>query len=269
MMPEISDSGASTVKSDAPDSLDAAPRSRRVWCLADLFNLRLWPSIPGRPTSADVKDGLEQLVSATSAIALSMENSADVDEIAVRIYGGWWFLGESKPSKTRRLLESAIRDMPGGRRPRVLFSIAESPVSAPGLRLMSTVRWSPLKASDWIVFPTIRCRLGGACSLESFSQSWLATGACPHEDCGVSLKDRLAARRQKTVDTLLSVDALHVARDVDTACVVVASDDDDMVPCLLTARTTTAASVVWMRRSAETSVYSSLTESAGIRTRQW
>ena len=64
----------------------------------------------------------------------------------------------------------------------------------------------------------------------------LATAAMcrPSEQLRGLVRSRTRNLRQKMVDELLTVDAVHLARARES-CVLIASDDDDMVPAILAA----------------------------------
>ena len=253
-----------------PPSSPPGPSRRTFWCLADLFNLGFWRrGVPGHPNLRDLKDGLDRVAELGLSVAAGRGLSGVVEELEIRVYGGWWQLGSVDPLPTRNMLDQAIRHLRRIPRPRLHVSIAESPLASPRSRLMHTVRWDGLRAEGWRLAPSRVCRLASACSLDQFARSWLRSGACPETGCTTSLEQALEAKRQKTVDTLLAVDALQLALEPTTACVAILSDDDDMVPSLLAARATRGVEVVWLRRARRPSVYDSVVKNAGIHVQQW
>ena len=114
-------------------------------CLADFFNLDLWPS--GRsPNQADLATGFSSLASAALTAAPL------VRDLTIRLYGGWH--GDVRRTRVhiRPLTTRAIQHVPhniAGLRFR--FELAETPVWDRSLQLLGTVRRSTpglLVASD-------------------------------------------------------------------------------------------------------------------------
>ena len=54
-----------------------------IYCLADLFNLRLWPR-GRRPNLGDIRDGIGELVDEI------LGATTDAGEMTIRLFGGWY-----------------------------------------------------------------------------------------------------------------------------------------------------------------------------------
>jgi hypothetical protein len=71
--------------------------------------------------------------------------------------------------------------------------------------------------------------------------------AAPSNNLIGTLREETVPRRQKMVDCMIAVDALHFARLEDSAIVIV-SDDDDLVPAVIGAAILTEYPVCWVRK---------------------
>ncbi|SRR6266576_3091190 len=234
-----------------------------VQCLADFFNLHLWPS--GRdPNYADIRDGLSEL---TDAALAATEGTQPVTELTVRLYGGWYEYHLGLRVLVRDLTKEVIRTFPGRfGRTRVRVELADSPVWNPSLLLLRTVREVAIRVDPGkFAIPTL-CLRGGACSFEQFHHWW--NGRCPESNCMVRLRDTGTTKRQKMVDTLLAVDATELARAGDTDAVVVASDDDDMIPVLL-AVCSHVMTIRLVRDPSPDAYYDEMLSDLGVTTHVW
>ncbi len=72
--------------------------------------------------------------------------------------------------------------------------------------------------------------------------------ACRNADILIgTVRYSSAGLRQKMVDNMITVDALHFVRDCDFP-VLLFSDDDDLVPAALAAKPASASRIHWLRR---------------------
>lgn len=196
-----------------------------AYCLADVFNLGLWPQ--GRSLSyADLRDGLQELVSETISAVPSAR------EVTVRLYGGWH--GDTPASRVdlRQMIDRAIYRIPNriGTQ-RIRLQLADHPVWNPSIRMLRSVRSTAVTRVPARLSPSPKCVLPDACSFALLA-SW-ASGSCPEGGCPVRLQDVARRHRQKMVDALLTADALVISHHALADVVVLASDDHDMIPALL------------------------------------
>ena len=236
-----------------------------AYCLADAFNLNLWPT--GRPPNyPDVRDGIQELV------AEVLEAVPSAREVTVRLYGGWH--GESPLSQVdlRHLVSLAIDATPKrlGKQ-RLRLQIADHPVWDSSIPVLWSVRHSRLVRVKANVTTPPNCPAKHACTLPAF-RSW-AAGGCPESTCRVRLQHVARRHRQKMVDTLLTADALAIANDALADIVVLASDDDDMIPALL-ALAASQLTLIYLRRRSPLEVspsayYAGILEREGTQIRNW
>lgn len=233
-------------------------------CLADLFNLQLW--MPDRaPNYADVRDGITDLVAA--ALTALAGRGLRTTELLVRLYGGWHRERLDDPSPLRDLTAAVLRNFHHSGRPRLRLQLADSPIWDPSIRLLRTLRDLPLRAPTRNVTIPTSCPHAGACTIGDLT-SWLKN-RCPDSACTVRLSDLATVSRQKMVDTLLTADALTIARDGLAEAILIASDDADMVPALLNL-TNAEIRVIRLRRAATVdSYYDGILELSGLSTHSW
>lgn len=197
-----------------------------AYCLADLFNLRLWP--PGRrPNAADIRDGIAELVDE----ALTVTPGA-TRELTIRLYGGWHGATLQSTTDLASMVRRAIRDMPRrvGRQ-RLRLQIADHPIWDSSIRILGSVRESRLTRIRAKLSKSDSCISEKQCTFPAL-QSW-SRGRCPTYGCTVQLSNVASNLREKMVDTLLTADAVTIISDELADIVVLASDDADMLPALL------------------------------------
>lgn len=235
-----------------------------AYCLADFFNLELWKR--GQPISyADARDGINDLlVAAIDALSLS---HVRVEELTVRLYGGWHDRETKSFTPIRDLLAKVVRQYPRRGSIRLRVQIAEAMISYPFLAFTETLRRAPYSPSGHLGAIPSNCLLGNACSLSKVS-CWLR-GKCPETDCAVKTRDVIYARQQKIVDTLITADSLFLAHSQQADVLLIASDDDDMVPALIGGRMP-GTQVFHMRRSRlDPGCYDNFLEEAGVVIYKW
>ncbi|MXW18661.1 MAG: NYN domain-containing protein [Gemmatimonadetes bacterium] len=237
-----------------------------AYCLADLFNLGLWPS-GRRPSYADVRDGISDLL---GQVVGSLPSAS---EITIRLYGGWHRRASDPPVDTRLMVARAIDQAPKRQAThRLRLQLADRPVSTPAPLMLGTLRTSSLRRVPTDVTPSTDCAHSDDCTLSAF-RSW-ASGSCPRSACAVRLRDVAEQHRQKMVDTLLTADAMTIAHRRMAHAIVIASDDDDMVPALL-ALVPTRVQVACLRRSRphlrhpSSSYYPDILNAEGVTMRHW
>ena len=235
-----------------------------AYCLADLFNLDLWPS--GRPPNyADVREGIDEFV---NEIVLLVPSAI---EVTIRLYGGWH--GDTPTTRVdlRQMVHRAIDALPKRRAAqRLRMQLADHPVWNPSIRMLRSVRISRPRRVRVTLTPSRACSRADRCTLPIL-RSWVS-GACPDSTCIVGLRQVAQQRRQKMVDTLLTVDAMTIAHHALADSIIIASDDDDMMPALL-ALTNASLPVTYLRRShsrrPSSSYYVDILESEGVAIHHW
>lgn len=237
-----------------------------AYCLADLFNLRLWRT-SFEPSYSDIRDGLVELTLA--CFNAFNANGLAVSDLTIRLYGGWHGEQPGDPNAIRDLLQAVLRDFPGRIGGRVRVQIADSPIWDRSLRLLRTLRKARLQPAGGDFNSPLSCYYGGgaSCTIPLFESWW--KGRCPEANCRVKLREIGVAKRQKMVDTLLTADALTIARDELAEVIVLASDDSDMYPALF-ASAESRAHVIALRRGTEhDTYYEGLFAIRGIHTYDW
>ena len=110
-----------------------------AYCLADLFNLSLWPQ-GRRPNYADVRDGIGDLISES----LCMVPAAH--ELTIRLYGGWHG-SESQGAQDLppKWFARALRHFPRRvKRQRLRVEVADHPIWNSSVRILNSIRDSRL-----------------------------------------------------------------------------------------------------------------------------
>ena len=177
------------------------------YAFVDYFNLGLWPR-HREPTFADIRDGLESLV--TALTTASTPQGSSPAEVLLRLYGGWYEEAFDVRVPLRELTAAVVRDFP--RRVgslRIVLELAETPIWNRALPLLSTVRRVTPKPVPMKVLTPSGCPHGGSCSLVHLQAWW--RGACPDASCAVRVQEVGWTHRQKMVDTLLTADVLNAA----------------------------------------------------------
>ena len=233
----------------------------RAYCLADLFNLDLWPT-GRRPGFADVRFGLERL---TDRVLTTVPSAR---EVTTRLYGGW--SGDMPPTQRdlRPMVRRAVASMPR-RAGRQVFrlELAEAPVWDRNVPIRNSVRHVRSRRLKTQVENASGCLLGpDRCSLSSF-KSW-CVGRCPESGCPVHLQDVASRYAQKMIDTLLTADAMAIRYERLADAVVLASDDDDMIPAML-ALAASDVSLVHLTKRKRRSFYRDVLEREGARIHEW
>ena len=230
-------------------------------CLADFFNLDLWPS--GRtPNQADLTSGLSALVSAALA------GAPRVRDLLIRLYGGWHGDVPRTRVHLRPLTTQAIRRVPHSiSGTRVRLELAETPVWDRSLQLLGTVRRSTPNRIPIALNQSPKCLDSTGCPLPLL-EKW-CNGTCPDQTCPVRLSNVASVHHQKMVDTLLTADALFLALHEKLDAVLVASDDDDLFPAMLAVSNHVPKVVVLTRRPAFPSYYRDILEQDGTTLHTW
>ena len=217
------------------------------------------------PTYPDIRDGIWELAGAT----LSAVPSAS--ELTIRLYGGWHGSVPESRVHVRPMVSRAIDSLPKRQgRQRLRIQIADHPIWDSSIRMLDSVRVTPLSRVRASLDPSPDCIRGSNCSIATFA-AW-SRGACPQADCPVRLRDVAQNQRQKMVDTLMSVDAVVIAHRGIAQVIVMATDDDDFVPAFL-ALLTCDVGIVHLTRRPRLRIrgkyYTEILERAGVHINTW
>src|SRR4051812_11184315 len=98
----------------------------------------------------------------------------------------------------RELVASVIANLPPGNRPRLRFTLAESPIWDPSLRLLGTLRVVPFKTGQAKLSTPASYGLPAKCAVRDL-QCW-QRGGCPETTCVVKIHEIGSTYRQKMVD---------------------------------------------------------------------
>ena len=232
-----------------------------AYCLADLFNLDLWPT--GHPPHfGDVRLGLERLTEQVLATVPSAR------EVTTRLYGGWNGDVPATQRDLRPMVSRAVADMPRRLGRQMLrMELAESPVWDRNIPIRESVRLKRSRRLKTKVESAPHCVLGtDGCSLLSF-KSWCA-GQCPEPRCPVHLRDVASRYAQKMIDTLLTADAMAIRYERLADAVVLASDDDDMIPAML-ALAGSGLVLIHLTKHKTRNFYREALEQMGARIHEW
>ena len=234
-----------------------------AYCLADVFNLDLWPRHK-TPVQRDVDDGLSDLVGrVTSAVS-------SATEVTIRLYGGWHRETLTAPIDMRHMMNRTIENNPKRyRAQRIRVQLADHPIWDAATRLPRSLVESPMTRVSVSLSPSEHCAYPDGYTLEAF-RSWCA-GRCPDKRCPVLLRQVAQRRRQKMVDTLLTADAMAIIQDGRAHAVVIASDDADMIPALL-ALSASDLTLTHLRRhvaGGPVAPYDHVFQEAGSHIRSW
>ena len=196
-----------------------------AYCLADVFNLGLWPR-HRPPVYPEVEEGLRELVGQANSAVPSAR------EVTIRLYGGWHRESSDARVDLRHMMSRAITHSPkryGAQRVRV--QLADHPIWDPATPLLRSLQDSPMTRVNARLTRSAHCVSPANCTFEAL-RSWCA-GKCPKHHCPVRLRQLAQRTRQKMVDTLLTADAMAIIHGRLAHAVVLASDDGDMIPALL------------------------------------
>jgi hypothetical protein len=157
-------------------------------------------------------------------------------EIRFRLYGGW-FQGANLSRRAQQLLPVLQSNFPrtmtpaaGGTPLLLRAELALALEHAPGRYLTHTYRDRALPANVRCTsLPFRGCKTPAACPIAPL-EALLRNSQCPELHCGVGLEAVLTKPEQKLVDTMLTVDVLHLARVAAANRIVVVSADDDIFP---------------------------------------
>ncbi len=222
--------------------------------LVDFDNAAQLGRLGRLPHSADVEVALR--VTTQGIIDCLQSKDHIVNEVAVRLYGGWHDADTDAETDLYHMLSRAVRNHPRlvrGMRLRIRLALAPAYTSGEPFRFTVRTRRKP---------PSIHfrnpenCSSPPDCTFEA-AKRWLRKG-CPTENCRITSEDVFWTREQKTIDTTMVSDMIYLATNESHSGVVVVSDDDDMVPGLLYASQLTRPVVVLRRRAQ--SVYDHLLE---------
>ena len=184
--------------------------------------------------------GLFDLVS-TMLTTLPEDAMPDNSIADIRLYGGWYerdrltSLAQDLQAEIAQRFPAVLRvsGRPNGRRIRAVVGLARSLLIRPDADLLSTFRHrrgAPRLLSN--VAPASNCAAPNKCALSSLHTA-LKRPRCPEPACHVKLREVFSQPHQKLVDTMLTADAIFVARS--QAKIAIVTNDDDLWPGICTA----------------------------------
>jgi len=180
------------------------------------------------------KSGLTSLArSVHHAVGLRYSS---VDEVRIRLYGGWYDLQGLTRAGTRLAQEigAGFPFVIATNRQilcRIHCEIASALIDTPADLLLHTFRQRRGIRSRLTVAQMPNCGNPSKCSVHSVAQ-W-SRGRCHVAGCPVPAHTVFTYSEQKLVDTLLCCDLIVLATRGPNAPVHLISDDDDMVPAVL------------------------------------
>ena len=176
----------------------------------------------------------------TTLPADAIPNNAIAD---IRLYGGWYehdrptFLAQQLRSEIAQHFPAVVQldAQAARRRIRAVVDLARSLLVRPDTDLLGTLRYrrgAPRLRST--TPPSRNCAAPNNCALSSL-QDQLKRPRCPHQDCQVELREAFQQPQQKLVDTMLTADAIFVARSATPTKLTIVTNDDDLWPGICTA----------------------------------
>lgn len=158
----------------------------------------------------------------------------DRSSVSVRLYGGWYNqhrmsrIAASLSAQVAQIFPAVVRIPKAGtiHRIRAQVALAISLSVDPRTILTHTfrVRHAPSNLSTKST-PLVGCIDESSCPLSAVHYL-LDTDAYPQSNCAVSVADVLTRTEQKMVDTMLTVDLVHLCLQGAPSIVIVTSDDD-------------------------------------------
>lgn len=179
------------------------------------------------------------LVSLARSVHHSIESRfITVDEIRIRLYGGWYDTQGLTRDGTRLTQDigMAFPLIIANNQQincRIHCDIASSLIDTPADLLLHTFRQRNGIRSRLTVAHVPNCANQSCCVIQHVAQ-W-SRGRCHVAGCGVSARSVFTYNEQKLVDTLLCCDLIVLATRGPRDPVYLVSDDDDMIPAILLA----------------------------------
>jgi uncharacterized LabA/DUF88 family protein len=159
-----------------------------------------------------------------------------VDELRIRLYGGWYDAQGLTQAGTRLAQEIGFgfpMAIPVNQqiKCRIHCEIASASIDAPADLLLHTFRqrWGIRSRLTAVQSPS--CASPHSCGVQTVVQ-W-SRGRCHVAGCSVPAHTVFKYNEQKLVDTLLCCDLIVLTTKGQKAPVFLISDDDDMIPAVL------------------------------------
>jgi hypothetical protein len=159
---------------------------------------------------------------------------AEETELRVRLYGGW-FHGTNLSRRAQQIVPAIRAEFPR----QMSTIVAGAPLSVvvraelalaldfdPEKYLTHTYRDRSLPSGVRCAsLPYVGCKAPSSCPIAPLN-ALIRDFECPDSECRVDLNAVLTKPEQKLVDTMLTVDVLHLARATEETIAVVSADDD-------------------------------------------
>jgi hypothetical protein len=226
----------------------------------ETYSLVDYDNLPGRIT----RSGLFGIARLVEAVAIGV--LGNVDDIHIRLYGGWYdhtgltqagTLLTQEMSRVFPLLTSSGSQLAR----QITCEIASSVIDSPSEIFLFTLRLRRGVRSILRHSLSAQCANPQGCTGSAVAH-W-SRGWCPAPGCPVGTADVFTYREQKLADTMICVDILALASRVSPPPVFVVSDDDDIAPAVLSAAKKPAS--IWQLRAGRASgLYDALYLQNGI-----
>jgi len=154
--------------------------------------------------------------------------------VECRLYGGWFDEASLSPA-AQQLLPEVQREFPssmavagrdGAHVLLVRAELARALICDPGVELTHTYRRRSLPPRlRCISTPFPNCAEPSRCPVAGV-EPFIRDGACPADGCVVTPGAVLARAEQKLVDSMITIDLVHLAEATSESLVVVSADDD-------------------------------------------
>ena len=165
---------------------------------------------------------------------LGRQRLAGERNVECRLYGGWFNEASLSPA-AQQLLPEVQREFPssmavagrdGAHVVLVRAELARALICDPGVELTHTYRRRSLPPRlRCISAPFPNCAEPSRCPVASV-EPFIRDGVCPADGCMVTPGAVLERAEQKLVDSMITIDLVHLAEATSESLVVVSADDD-------------------------------------------
>lgn len=210
-----------------------------------------------------------------------LRTSPGIDQVEVRLYGGWLQDGNLTRRASEVLLEIGQCDLFPLLSPQTKQIVRGTVELAYAIRALPHVRWPgtyrtknghpPVRLASEPIDTHCQRASADHCPIRIYKRFVKRPRKlCPVDSCTVTNVAAFQVYQQKMVDTMLACDLIAFAMGESTEHLILCSDDVDLLPALLMSSSyaNTAQIHLWQNRPSEEFAYSDLLDQSGIRIRE-